>query len=567
MHPEIMAAENTGAAPAQTPHRRRQAQQMNEAPVQQTPVREYVPKGQMRNRQNGSAYQGAARQAAAHAPAGEARKAPRPAGQTPRSAAQHTRDGQGAIQRKKAKPRKRLSAPRRLNRERFRRAAQASAKAGQTAAKGLGGLLLLVLLTASEGLGKLSAAVKGLIQTARSGKTEKPNKPEPAAQQEFELELIRPEDYHGRGQAHAQKATAAAHRHLPSAHNAAQRHGAPNASRKTPGTAASSRTKQAQNSLMINRLLSAALLCVALFSLWQIGSIVMRSVKTNQLNDSLSRERAALIEAQGTEPREDDPADVLPDVPQTEDVSGDSMIDMPTPTPAKKPAVVMNMPTREPDIVRTTKYRHVGGDALPEMAALYEKNRDLVAWIQIPDVLDLPVVYRNNSYYLDRDFNKQKNKSGTIFLDVNHPFKEKTQNLLLHGHNMKDGTMFGRLAQYLHDDTYIRNHPFIYFDTLWDKEQYVIFAMLDVSLDTKNERFFNYFTHATFSSDSEFQAYIRQLQLRSYYAIPIDVNPSDALLTLSTCLEDDRLVIVARRLRKNETRSDLRALIRMTTKQ
>ena len=61
--------------------------------------------------------------------------------------------------------------------------------------------------------------------------------------------------------------------------------------------------------------------------------------------------------------------------------------------------------------------------------------------------------------------------------------------------------------------------------------------------------------------------YIRQLQLRSEYAIPIDVEPTDALLTLSTCLDEDRLVIVARRLREDETRSDLRALIRMATKQ
>lgn len=127
--------------------------------------------------------------------------------------------------------------------------------------------------------------------------------------------------------------------------------------------------------------------------------------------------------------------------------------------------------------------------------------------------------------------------------------------------------MFGRLAQYLHDDSYLRNHPFIYFDTLWHKEQYVIFAVLNVSLDPGDARFFNYFTHDTFSSDAQFETYVRQLQLRSEYAIPIDVAPSDALLTLSTCLDDDRLVIVCRRLREDETRSDLRALIRMAAKQ
>ena len=209
----------------------------------------------------------------------------------------------------------------------------------------------------------------------------------------------------------------------------------------------------------------------------------------------------------------------------------------------------------------------MGGDALPEMEALYNENRDLVAWLNIPEVIDLPVVYKDNSYYLKRDFNKQKNTAGTIFLDENHPFKEKTQNLLLHGHNMKDGTMFGRLTQYIYDRTYIKNHPFINLSTLWRKEQYVIFAVLDVSLDPKNEKFFNYFTHATFSSDAEFTSYIRQLQLRSMFAIPIDVEPSDALLTLSTCLEENRLVIVARRLRPGETRQEMRDRIRTATRQ
>ena len=307
---------------------------------------------------------------------------------------------------------------------------------------------------------------------------------------------------------------------------------------------------------------------VALFSAYQIGAILLRSLRTNQLNDDLAKQRAALMAEDG-----------LADAASEE--QGGNMLDLQafsTPVPAfglqmAEQAAGQREPesapaaTRAPDAVKSVKYHQVGGEALPEMAALYEKNRDLVAWIQIPDVLDLPVVYRDNDYYLTHDFNKQKNASGTLFLDVNHPFKERTQNLLLHGHNMKDGTMFGRLAQYLYDDTYLRNHPFIYFDTLWKKEQYVIVAVLNVSLDPKNERFFNYFTHDTFASDAEFGAYIRQLQIRSAYAIPIDVEPSDALLTLSTCLDDDRLVIVCRRLRADETRSQLRELIRISGRQ
>lgn len=313
--------------------------------------------------------------------------------------------------------------------------------------------------------------------------------------------------------------------------------------------------------------------CVAVVSAWQVGSIVLRSLRTKSLNASLAQQRQEIIETRGESEKETQAAftvftpAVQQDAGTSPEMEPQSTAELqPEPEPQsdleEQPA-----PTAVPDVVQTTKYHRVGGEALPEMAQLHGQNHDLVAWLQIPDVLDLPVVYRDNSYYLTRDFTKQKNASGTIFLDENHPFKEKTQNLLLHGHNMKDGTMFGRLAQYLTDDTYLRNHPIIYFDTLWQKEQYVIFAVLDVSLKPGDTRFFNYFTHDTFASDTEFSMYIRQLQLRSRYAIPIDVEPADALLTLSTCLDDDRLVIVARRLREGETRSQLRTLIRMATKQ
>lgn len=410
------------------------------------------------------------------------------------------------------------------------RIAKAAAGTGKSVLVGLGGVLLLAMIMIREGAGKLVQALK----KQGGGGDAKRKSAAPQAEQEYELEIIRPQDYHGRSKTHVQ------HSHEKREHHA------PRGAKRS--------------SLNGNRIAMALFACVALVSLYQIGSIVIRSVRTNRLNESLSQQRAAIIQAQ--EETAVSPAELpqMTAAPEPIDTTPES-----TPEPAA--VLVAVEETAAPDIVKTTKYHRIGGDALPEMAQFYEKNRDLVAWLQIPDVLDLPVVYRDNKYYLTRDFSKQKNASGTIFLDENHPFKEKTQNLLLHGHNMKDGTMFGRLAQYLHDDTYLRNHPFISFDTLWNKEQYVIFAVLDVSLKPSDPRFFNYFTHDTFASDAEFSTYIRQLQLRSEFAIPIDVQPSDALLTLSTCLDEDRLVIVCRRLREGETRSDLRTLIRMATRQ
>lgn len=313
----------------------------------------------------------------------------------------------------------------------------------------------------------------------------------------------------------------------------------------------------------------AGFLCVALVSVYMIGSIVWRSISTKRLSDTLSQrysELSSSAEAEsGVRIELDDggeavySADEPPQIVKYTDEAAEEQ--------QEETAMQAAAQMHKEEVVRTTKFHQVGGDALPEMEALYQDNRDLIGWLRMEGILDLPVVYRDNEYYLTRDFYKNKSASGTLFLDENHPFKEKTQNLLLHGHNMKDGTMFGRLVQYETNLQFLKNNPFIQYSTLWQKEQYVIFAVLCVSLDVHSPEFFNYFTHPTFASDTQFESYVRALQNRSVFSIPVDVDPSDALLTLSTCLDEDRLVIVARRLREGESRSELRHLVQLADRQ
>jgi len=321
----------------------------------------------------------------------------------------------------------------------------------------------------------------------------------------------------------------------------------------------------------------ACFVCVALVSTYMVGSILYRSISTKMLSNSLSQ-RYSELSGETQETQEDEPAEEMP-VFSPED----SPFPYASPTPAfdmlasslaaqeeeaAKPLrpVVTPVPKTE-NAVKTTKFHQVGGDPLPEMEALYQDNRDLIGWLRMEGILDLPVVYKDNEYYLKRDFYKNKSASGTLFLDENHPFRENAQNLLLHGHNMKDGTMFGRLVQYETNLQFLKNNPFIQYSTLWKKEQYVIFAVLHVSLDMHSPDFFNYYTHHKFSSDKQFESYVRSLQNRSVYSIPVDVEPSDALLSLSTCLDDDRLVIIARRLREGESKSELRHLVQLAARQ
>ena len=211
------------------------------------------------------------------------------------------------------------------------------------------------------------------------------------------------------------------------------------------------------------------------------------------------------------------------------------------------------------DETLSTQYHHTTGNLLPQMQTLKEKNTDLRGWLTIGGVLDLPVVYRNNTFYLKHGFDLEKNDAGTLFLDENHPVTDTTQNLLIYGHNMRDGSMFGLLTHYQRAD-YLRNHPFIRFSTLWEEEEYVIFAVVNASTNPQNKRFISFFTHPAFSSDREFETYVAQLKALSCHKTYISVKPKDALLTLCTCVGEDRLIVVARRIRLNESKATLQTL-------
>lgn len=184
-------------------------------------------------------------------------------------------------------------------------------------------------------------------------------------------------------------------------------------------------------------------------------------------------------------------------------------------------------------------------------------NKDVVGWLTIKDMLDLPVVQRDNSFYLTHDFQGLKSNSGTLFLDENFNIAPPNESLLIHGHNMRDGSMFGRLHQYQDRNFYI-NHWLIQFDTLYETGNYVVFAALDMVNDLSDPSYFQ-FVQTHFDTDKQFTEYISDLRNRSKFRCSLDVQPTDALLTLSTCFggSEHFFVVVARRIRVGENYSDI----------
>ena len=212
-----------------------------------------------------------------------------------------------------------------------------------------------------------------------------------------------------------------------------------------------------------------------------------------------------------------------------------------------------------------SEYQFLSGEMLPRMRELFEKNGDLVAWVRIPGVVSLPVVYRDNTYYLNHDFSGKSSAAGTLFLDERHPLTAQTQHLLIHGHNMHDGSMFGLLSHYRGLD-YVLEHGLVSLSTLYREETYALFAVLIAPDDPGDARYVPYAGTAAFQSEGQFNAFIEAIRAHSLYEIPIDVQPGDALLTLSTCLDEDKLVLVCRRLRAGETEEALRQALNQSAR-
>ena len=191
---------------------------------------------------------------------------------------------------------------------------------------------------------------------------------------------------------------------------------------------------------------------------------------------------------------------------------------------------------------------------------LMRKNRDVVGWLNYPGIseLDFPVVQRDNVYYLNRDFSERENIGGSIFLDEGNAIWPQDENLILHGHNMKNGTMFGKLARMLEPEM-TRYLPFLRFDTLYSQAQFVPYAVTVFSNDPKDNRYISIIA-SNFETAEEKEAYVNTLRQRSSLSFPVDVQPNDQLLTLVTChgpIDTERLAVALRALRPGE---DMEAL-------
>ena len=105
---------------------------------------------------------------------------------------------------------------------------------------------------------------------------------------------------------------------------------------------------------------------------------------------------------------------------------------------------------------------------------LYELNNDIVGWLLIEGTgVNYPVMYTPDKpdYYLYKNFDKDYSRSGVPFMDVKSSLEPQSDNILIHGHHMKDGSMFKDLVKYKDRDFFNENRD-IFLDRDGDIEHY-----------------------------------------------------------------------------------------------
>lgn len=176
---------------------------------------------------------------------------------------------------------------------------------------------------------------------------------------------------------------------------------------------------------------------------------------------------------------------------------------------------------------------------------LKEINNQIVAYLKVNGTkIEYAIVQaKDNDYYLRRDLEKKYNIGGSIFMDYKNKLDGTDKNIVIYGHNVKDGSMFGTLNNILKEEWYNNEENYV-IDLKTEKEEYKyqVFSVYKI----ENEE---YYIDTEFEG-SEFKNFIKTLENRSIKKFNTDVTENDSILTLSTCANSNqyRVVLHAKRV-------------------
>ncbi len=191
-------------------------------------------------------------------------------------------------------------------------------------------------------------------------------------------------------------------------------------------------------------------------------------------------------------------------------------------------------------------------------AEAFLSNTDMHAWLKIPGTkIDYPVMWTpdDEERYLYKDFDGKHSKNGSLILDTDSCLDPLTTNLIIHGHNMKSGAMFGNLTDYEKEDYYLE-HPQITLYTETCERNYEVIAVFRSQVYKKSDRVFKFYKFFQADTEEEFDDFYNNIKELSLYDTGVSASFGDRFLTLSTCVyhvTNGRFVVVAKEVEPGDT--------------
>ena len=175
-----------------------------------------------------------------------------------------------------------------------------------------------------------------------------------------------------------------------------------------------------------------------------------------------------------------------------------------------------------------------------DFSNLINQNPDTVAWIKINGTeVNFPVVKTNNNdYYIKHNFNKEYNSAGWIFADYRNKFDSTDKNIIIYGHNRRDGSMFSSLNNVLSENWYTHeNNQIITLYTPSETLKYQVFSVYKTHQS-------NFNNDTDFENDQIFENYLNLSKNNSIYDFNVNITPSDKILTIYTCANNNQYRII-----------------------
>lgn len=191
---------------------------------------------------------------------------------------------------------------------------------------------------------------------------------------------------------------------------------------------------------------------------------------------------------------------------------------------------------------------------------MLDVNPDYKGWLTIYGTqISEPVVQgETNETYLRTNINGEHAEAGTLFLDETTDLTQDG-NLIIYGHKMNDGTMFGTLDKF-EDEEFFDNNGTVCWESEKGKEYYQIFALLVLPGYSTDPNFIDLQAWNNVLDEEQTADMLNTIADRASIFRGESFNlEKDKYIFLVTCdysINNGRLVLVGRRLSKKSETED-----------